>query len=349
MTSSPTKDTKQHPLPTMKYACEYLPRLGTTSVVSSDRIVAAEPVNGYAIAVKTVASPPDGASEEASEGALHSIVLPSSQAIVGVAPKPPNGVSVVMEPTEAKENFVIDDYKWSVADLRRRVPRIGDTYKFVFRCRKCHAEVVDSSHFKFLDMPSEYWYELMDMWHCHKPDNFQETSRKYENIRSSPQEVLVGSYYLLVHPASTPLGAEEVGSEVQWQCRQCHAPLGTDKLNKWCLELVYGDTVETYSVNEYFYSVLMDKVNMAVRKFRVETLEVWLVNVGIGVSINGVTATQAAKIMYRENASDDVDELTLHHHDRFVEGLKQINAQLPASIQQTGPWQVSYLAKSGEF
>ncbi|KAK9494983.1 ubiquitin-conjugating enzyme E2-binding protein [Lipomyces doorenjongii] len=38
------------------------------------------------------------------------------------------------------------------------------------QCSECGAVLV-KENMKYLDLPSENWYELMDYWHCHKPEH----------------------------------------------------------------------------------------------------------------------------------------------------------------------------------
>lgn len=40
-----------------------------------------------------------------------------------------------------------------------------------FQCRECRAVIVKQESIKtWKDLPSENWAEMMDFWHCHKPD-----------------------------------------------------------------------------------------------------------------------------------------------------------------------------------
>lgn len=51
---------------------------------------------------------------------------------------------------------------WSAASL---------TEDAEFQCRDCKAVVVKKGSIKtWKDLPSENWAEMMDFWHCHKPD-----------------------------------------------------------------------------------------------------------------------------------------------------------------------------------
>ncbi|KAK9460195.1 ubiquitin-conjugating enzyme E2-binding protein [Lipomyces oligophaga] len=68
-------------------------------------------------------------------------------------------------------------------------------------CRTCQNHIL-RKEVKFLDMPSENWYELMDYWHCHKPDDpcghhaNQPLSR--DILKPKKEICLVGLLYILV-------------------------------------------------------------------------------------------------------------------------------------------------------
>ncbi|KAI1767411.1 ubiquitin-conjugating enzyme E2-binding protein [Hypoxylon sp. FL1150] len=55
------------------------------------------------------------------------------------------------------------DVPWSASDLQPETP---------IACRQCQATVVDAGLVKvWKDLPSENWAEMMEFWHCHKPDH----------------------------------------------------------------------------------------------------------------------------------------------------------------------------------
>ncbi|KAL1841388.1 hypothetical protein VTJ49DRAFT_7118 [Mycothermus thermophilus] len=57
----------------------------------------------------------------------------------------------------------VEDIPWSATDL---APTSG------VACRHCGADVVPSGSVKvWKDLPSENWAEMMEFWHCHKPDH----------------------------------------------------------------------------------------------------------------------------------------------------------------------------------
>ncbi len=67
------------------------------------------------------------------------------------------------QPTRARiENAQSNDAPWSAGCL-------GDETEF--SCRDCGAVIVSRGSIQtWRDLPSENWAEMMDFWHCHKPD-----------------------------------------------------------------------------------------------------------------------------------------------------------------------------------
>lgn len=58
-----------------------------------------------------------------------------------------------------------DDVPWPAASLSRETS---------VACRECKEIIVNSSSITtWKDLPSEHWAEMMDFWHCHKPDEHE--------------------------------------------------------------------------------------------------------------------------------------------------------------------------------
>jgi hypothetical protein len=68
-------------------------------------------------------------------------------------------------PGLAKDEFTDDFIPWTAADMSASTS---------VRCRECGALILDSSKhaegWTWKDLPSGNWAEMMDFWHCHKPD-----------------------------------------------------------------------------------------------------------------------------------------------------------------------------------
>ncbi|EMG50707.1 hypothetical protein G210_1548 [Candida maltosa Xu316] len=87
--------------------------------------------------------------------------------------------------------------QWSCKDLDR-TPQINHRHEFKFVCQNCSSLLIDSLNYNFKDSPSELWYEMMDFWHCHKPENHEEHKKNYKgDLKPDNNTVIVGGYYLL--------------------------------------------------------------------------------------------------------------------------------------------------------
>jgi hypothetical protein len=51
---------------------------------------------------------------------------------------------------------------WQAGDLEENT---------MLGCRSCRAPLLDRSAMVWADLPREDWAEMMDFWHCHKPDS----------------------------------------------------------------------------------------------------------------------------------------------------------------------------------
>ncbi|OBA21561.1 hypothetical protein METBIDRAFT_12054 [Metschnikowia bicuspidata var. bicuspidata NRRL YB-4993] len=211
---------------------------------------------------------------------------------------------------------------WSVEDLLKKTPRdANDVSRFSFSCAQCNAVVVDSALHKFVDMPLEYWHEMMDFWHCHKPhEDHHNVNDKNYNGKLSPRQgfVHVGSSYILL-----PQRDENC---------VCGRKLGTLdgealKINKWNLHLQYSEKTETYPPFSYVYFAILDRVNaLGVRKFTVRTAgtslayNVWVTSVGLDVSYgDDKSLSECLKLLYAvqtDSKDDDVVEVPEEPPDR---------------------------------
>lgn len=227
---------------------------------------------------------------------------------------------------------------WSVSDLVAKTPKDANHVNlFLFCCKFCSEEVVNSKNYKFVDMPSEFWQEMMDFWHCHKPhEHYHNENSKDYNGAMKPRQgfIHIGSYYLLLN-----------GNSVA--CPGCKVSLGTTtngsvKLHKWNLCLKYGDQLELYSPFASVYYAILDKVNSsAIRKFTFKlgslAVNIWVLNLGLSVSVtNRPTLANCLKLFYIENSTSEEDEIveipdTVFHS--LVQELSSINSNLPQDCQ----------------
>ena len=65
-----------------------------------------------------------------------------------------------------------------------------------FCCRECSAVIIEKGSVKgWRDLPSENWAEMMDFWHCHKPDVPQANGASGHDLGGSIDESSVNRGY----------------------------------------------------------------------------------------------------------------------------------------------------------
>lgn len=146
---------------------------------------------------------------------------------------------------EANNTYKATTTPWSASDLSKEVR------PFKFNCN-CGSEIIYSERIKqWKSLPSENWAEMMDFWHCHKPNTGRnEYNKSYAVSRFVPYDgcIFVGLNYFLVSPKN----CENIKINLkQVQCTNCSRILGdveddrTIRLWKWNLKL---SEKEKYSV-----------------------------------------------------------------------------------------------------
>lgn len=237
--------------------------------------------------------------------------------------------------------------KWSCKDLQRITPKIEGSNVFEFTCKYCQSVIVNSKEYKFLDMPSEYWYEFMDYWHCHKPHSDEKYDKNYGQLKP-PNEftVLLGSHYLLLHENDNLTTRDGLAL-----CKKCQKSLGVEtstlsKLFKWNLQLNYDGHQQQYPYRMFLYNLIVDKVNShAARKFSFEfdnkIWYLWVTNIGLDVSINLEKLKNTLKMLYYytdlntcENDSE-YESIDIPSEIRcgFIEMLTSIAEKLPMQMR----------------
>lgn len=110
-------------------------------------------------------------------------------------------------PTEiggtAEVNIPVDrgkemSVRLELADIMN-MPSVEDTYgneapwsandlspNTQLRCRACETGLLTNEiPLEFKDLPSEHWAEMMDMWHCHRPEKDAEAAADYKGYGAS--------------------------------------------------------------------------------------------------------------------------------------------------------------------
>lgn len=226
---------------------------------------------------------------------------------------------------------------WSVKDLLDKTPKSGTKVnKFLFLCASCDSEIFDSVNYKFGEMPLEFWHELMDFWHCHKPheDHHNQNEKNYNGkLVPRPDFIYIGASYLLMKSSTSV-------------CHNCGCELGEidlandiAKFHKWNLKLAYANKVESFSPHLFVYHTVLDRINSAgLRKFSVSQLGsnsciiIWISAVGLDICLNGIRHSAALKLLYKDGdikPDDDVLEVPSLVLTSFKNHLYEVNINLP--------------------
>lgn len=244
--------------------------------------------------------------------------------------------------------------KWSIKDLLRKTPKNNDNVNvFSLACKACDSLIIDSTTVnKFIDMPSELWYEMMDFWHCHKPHdhhNHSHDEKNYNgNLKPGVNDVFIGSSYLLVN-RQRGWNVNGQGSAVV--CTNCSEKIGevveedTWKLFKWNLKLKYGENTEIYPLYLVVYYFILEKINStATRKFTIshdnDNLIIWVVNTGLSVTTETSELENCLKVLYYQSLESIIDDDNAEYlevdrtiFDELHDKLKKINCELPESTR----------------
>lgn len=329
------------------YLCEYLPRLGQTTIY----LETPDPVNRikelkfennslyikntseHNVLLPDLDQPDPADSFSQSKPIIRNIVHNDNELVIRMNAAAPQS----SKSTSSFMNLSSGSQLWSVKDLLEKTPKSASKVnEFRFLCANCDAEIVNSKEFKFGDMPLEFWHELMDFWHCHKPheEHHNHNDKNYDGkLALKPGFVYIGSSYILFNSESN-------------QCKNCHYELGdadvgntTTKLHKWNLKLEYGNQIETYPPYIFVYHSVLDKINSAgMRKFVIvekgsdNGIKIWISAVGLNICINGARHSNALKMLYISSSpksDDDVLEVPGAVWHSFTTNLEEVTLKIP--------------------
>lgn len=277
------------------------------------------------------------------------IRLPTAEKIVS-AYKSSNHIMETMRP------------KWMRRDLFRQT--------FRFKCGKCSASLLDSKDCQRInDLPSEFWAEFMDYWHCHKPAADTQSFDKLKYATSlipAEGEIVLGDSFIYYNKHWNAIAANLDEKTKLANCRQCGKLLGTltkdgaVKLKKWELESEINGVDSKFTLSDYvLYQILNELKSNSTRfyiiKNRQQIMKLWIFGVGSTIIMDGVeTMKNCLKILYRgndENAvftgQSNVETITIEEAAAFQDlknRLDVLNGKLPEQIGKIEDWKVSYLS-----
>ncbi|KAL8939718.1 MAG: hypothetical protein Q9216_003196 [Gyalolechia sp. 2 TL-2023] len=233
-------------------------------------------------------------------------------------------------------------------------------------CRACHVFLVKDSVRLWKDLPSENWAEMMDFWHCHKPDT-DETLSHHQNglrkgygaattIQSTAGVGLVDAMYLLLSLDDVHVVLDEESTKLKARdsqrivlCASCKHPVGVAadadsariRLYKWEIRLApkEGSAWQEYPADKFVSAQILAMIeSQGVQRFVIHdgrreeydrSLLVWIFNTNIIYSSTSVPESprRAMKVYYKI-ISDPTKALE-------QEGFKADELQLPDGALQS--------------
>lgn len=257
------------------------------------------------------------------------------------------------------------NYKWNSSYLRKSVQI------YQFNCLECDNVLIDSSQVSsVLDMPSEIWAEMMDFWHCHKPESKTNYADKFSSLKPEKDGIIMGAYYVAFNIDDGIYGVTKVSNNIS--CTKCSKSIGEydpkvklDKVFNWDLVFKHHGKEELFKPYFHTYDILLDNVNgNATRILELsnedesKSILVWIFNIGLDVIIKGVGMKKNCMKLYyttdRSNIDEErknrgeIDQVTVLDSilESTIQQLTSINERLPKSTREMGKnWKLGLLYK----
>ncbi|CCD27192.1 putative polyadenylation protein NDAI_0J03000 [Naumovozyma dairenensis CBS 421] len=347
----------------MKYLVEYLPRIGSVNIIIE---------NVEDLIVRISSETEVGISYRENDMPSSSIVkLPCEVSIdqpVNLVKRTGNEAAFTLRlkasSSRISEANVYSDFqgKWSKNQLLQ-------SSKFKLKCFNCNSDIIDEQNYRKLnDMPSEYWAELMDYWHCHKPDihngstQVYNTGNAYASLKPLDGEILIGGSYFMMTEKTLKerICIDDNEDNSSLYCGQCSCKLGERSTNnllkiyKWQLTLETLDGLSHFAPKDDIIISLLELANAhserrILLKCGSKVVLVWLFTVGLGITLSaGTSYNNAIKVFYDENPTIEKDktpeELTALQKpfDQFMDHLATQYEIIPTSARSIGPLKVGY-------
>ncbi|QLQ79990.1 hypothetical protein HG537_0C06390 [Torulaspora globosa] len=344
------------------FVVEHLPRIGATSVV----------LEGVSRAKFSLFGGQKLQVEDET-GRLTSICLPTeivTDEPLKIVEKSPNCYSLRLKSrpqdlaayqTACKaQNIVMSlpEGKWCKKELL-------ESGSFRLRCLGCEFDIIDERNCnKLSELPSEFWQELMDYWHCHKPHQPSQEiwySARYNSLQPAVGEVVIGGSFFLAQPDT--FASRTKASNGLVQCARCLATIGDEtkdklyKIRKWQVFLSTSEHEKDVFPPEQdvVFTLLNLLKGYSTRYVLLSSKEsqivVWIFAIGLDVTLsNNMVLKNCIKILFRERMPEE--EMKKHNIEKveiedlpmqsFMQSLQYYNGLLPSSANSFGEWRVSY-------
>lgn len=342
------------------FLVEYLPRIGTTSVVLEG---IKEPSLKYSDSGRITVQ--DG------RGQCLGITLPynpgklKSKRLVKFGDSERDEYLLTLKSEEVRMDKSQNDVLL-MPQMRWNKRQLNSLKYFRLCCLKCNASIIDSGNcFKLNEMPSEFWMELMDYWHCHKPQDKASQFYSLQKNSLSPclNEILIGDSFFQAL-GDTFWKRITILSDGFAICSNCKKILGRRtndqmlRILKWNLRLKSSDEHrdDIFPAEFEIISILLNcnranSTRYILLRSHDAQLYVWLFAIGIEVTLaSGHILHNCFKIFYSNvipsnigfKANVEEEQVNKVPLDKFVDALETTNSILPSSKQKFGTWKISY-------
>lgn len=258
--------------------------------------------------------------------------------------------------------------KWMRKDLVK--------HPFVFYCLDCDTPVISSINCKRIrDMPSEFWADFMDYWHCHKPD--MEPHQKGHHVAAS--ETLLHRYNNPLNPAVGEIMLSDsfiyinkdwipekfIYDEELVRSRSCNTVIGSFtkegsvRIGKWNLRAEIGGFLDVFDPSNYvLYQIYNELKAHSIRLFHLKGDDkryiIWVFGIGSCIQFDkSRMLNNCLKILYRDGKpaesekNQNIAELKVEENStliNFIQHLESVNRQLPEELRLLNEWKVSYIS-----
>lgn len=348
----------------MKFIAEHLPRIGSVSVViEGSNAVTITNITSFFLDIE------DDTGNHAQIKLPHPVDPKSVQTVCTNNSQTHIKLKVQQSTGDLKYWDRSRNFMMSVSESKWMRKHLCDE-EFQFQCAACNCCLISHSDCSQInDMPSEFWAELMDYWHCHKPSINEKPvySTGYNKLMPNIGELLVGESYITLNKEWLSEKFKVDGSTVK--CGECLSNLGEItkdgllKVHKWNIELNAKNSTEQYLPEYSVLSAMLDSINSnAARMLLLKGPDgtgvlLWVFAIGIDVTLSdNDVSTNVMKVFYTKN-KEDIHEACEHMKQnleqlavadvpmkRFIRRLEATNAMLPTDSQRMDFWNLSYVS-----
>ncbi|PSK55704.1 hypothetical protein B9Z65_4582 [Elsinoe australis] len=244
----------------------------------------------------------------------------------------------------------------------------------------CHAVILGNTSIKaYKDLPSEGWADMMDLWHCHKPEEDHDHSALNEKGYSASSRLIAQTGVAMVDILTFLVSKEDCTNikileheQNRIVCDRCGCLIG--EVDTLCsgirlykpllaFKSAQSEAITRHDTRLWLSSYLLSLIDTSgIRKFqgRYSDFTIWIFSplVFYSLSTLGEDPKPALKIFYKKQLIEDrdqtmqlnkqnmqLDELTLPRdlEAALADALGMANTILPSEARKFQDWNVAFL------